>query len=730
MHIQLKSAKLIRVVCILIASFISSIVLFWCVLGTVWTQWDFQILDICYKFAVRYGYGPPSSSQVAYVTITDASYDFFGKNILDRTDMAKVNDALAHYSPEAVAYDIIFARPSTPHADQRFAASLTNLGMVYLPIGVDLTQRAHPFTWAEGVAYERLRTDYRKKPREKGTPQPLYATRAIVQMDDFAEVALSTGHIGISSDSDGVYRHIAMLAKLDALYVPTLALSMLLDYVQVPFEDIVINWGHEIVIPATPDGWLEQAVRIPIDIHGQTFIPYVQEWEHDFEKMAAHTLLRYREDEGLQGNLTEFFEGKFVFIGEIATGIADVGPTPLEGHVPLIASHAALLNGLLTNTFYRPWSFWPVLGLIGTLSLLLGLAALPRTPWILYLTGGFLLIGIVGLTWLQFIHFTLVPIVTVSGSFFGLFVGLTIGLQVALTKDQTFIREAFAKYVPEKVVDELLLHPELLQLGGEERILSVLFTDVENFTTMAEQMTPTELVSLLNEYLSEMTAIVLAHGGIVDKYEGDAIMAEFGAPLPMPNHAEMAVRAGLAMQQRLCELRPLWAERGLPALRCRVGINTGPMVIGNMGSHQVFDYTVMGDAVNLAARLESANKLYQTYLMISEFTYAELAPEMFRTRLLDVIKVKGKAQAVKVFEVCSDHDAIEDANTVLYYQTYHAAFEAYMCRDFAMAHEQFAVALSLRPDDPAARTMLARLEDLNAHNLPDDWDGSIALTSK
>src|SRR4030095_7680896 len=139
-----------------------------------------------------------------------------------------------------------------------------------------------------------------------------------------------------------------------------------------------------------------------------------------------------------------------------------------------------------------------------------------------------------------------------------------------------------------------------------ERILSVLFADVENFTTIAESMSASELVSLLNEYLTEMTAIILAHGGIIDKYEGDAIMAEFGVPLALSNHAELAVRAGLQMQRRLCELRQIWDKRGLPALQCRIGINTGPMIVGNMGSHQVFDYTVIGDAVNLASRLESA----------------------------------------------------------------------------------------------------------------------------
>ena len=151
-------------------------------------------------------------------------------------------------------------------------------------------------------------------------------------------------------------------------------------------------------------------------------------------------------------------------------------------------------------------------------------------------------------------------------------------------------------------------------------------------------MTPPDLVNLLNEYLTEMTNIVLEEGGIIDKYQGDAIMAEFGVPVPAPDHADMAVRTGLRMQRCLKKLRKEWAQKGLPSLRCRVGINTGPMIIGNMGSNQVFDYTVIGDAVNLASRLEGANKRYNTFLMISESTYEKLTPGMFKTRVLDIVK--------------------------------------------------------------------------------------------
>jgi adenylate cyclase len=729
MNLQFKSKKLVKLIVILAGSLLSGAIIYLSVLGNVWTTLDFQVLDYYYRLAVKYGYGPTISPKIVYITITDGFYDYFNKNVLDRANLAKINDALARYNPEEVAYDIIFAYPSDSHADQLFKASLKNLGSLYLPIGFSHAEKAEPFIWKKGDAYERLRTDYLKQPIERGDPHPLYAIRALMQMDDFSEAASNSGHITVFSDPDGVYRHIAMLLRVDSLYVPTLALAMFLDYVRVPFEDIMVDWGNEIVIPAKPGSTLDKDVIIPIDTRGMVFIPYAQVWNKSFNEIEAHKLLQYSTDEDLQGNLAGIIEGNFAIIADISTGF-DLGQTPLEHDVPRVALHASLLNGLLTDTFYRAWSFWQVIGLMCLIVILLTLSALPRSSWILYMTGGTIFVGILGLTWFEFVNFSLFPIATVEASVLCIFFGLIIGLEIAISKDQAFIRNAFSKYVPEKVVNELLVHPELLKLGGEERVLSVLFSDLENFTGIAENMSPSELVSLLNEYLSEMTEIILAQGGVIDKFQGDAIMAEFGAPLALPNHADMAVRAGLIMQRRLYELCQIWAKRGLPALRCRVGINTGPMVIGNMGSHQVFDYTVMGDAVNLASRLEGANKLYDTYLVISEFTYEHLSPDMFLTRMLDVIKVKGKSKAVKVFEIYGENSEMKNSKDLLYYQMYHEAFEAYLSRNFATAREQFVVALSLRPGDLASQTMLARIDTLDPHNLPDNWDGSVALQSK
>jgi len=217
-------------------------------------------------------------------------------------------------------------------------------------------------------------------------------------------------------------------------------------------------------------------------------------------------------------------------------------------------------------------------------------------------------------------------------------------------RQKLMIKGAFSHYVPGKVVNELLRNPDLLRLGGEERVMSVIFSDVAGFTSISERLTPTRLVALLNEYLTAMTDIVHFHDGIIDKYEGDAIMAEFGAPLPDPDHARKACLAALDMQRKLVELRSKWKEEGKPELYARVGINSGSMVIGNMGSREIFDYTVMGDNVNLCARLEGANKIYGTSIMCSEAT-RQMAGDDLVTRELDIIRVKGKTEGVRIHEV-------------------------------------------------------------------------------
>jgi adenylate cyclase len=217
-------------------------------------------------------------------------------------------------------------------------------------------------------------------------------------------------------------------------------------------------------------------------------------------------------------------------------------------------------------------------------------------------------------------------------------------------REKKYIRQTFSKFVSKSVVDELLKDPDKLKLGGEKKILTVLFSDIRGFTTISERLTPEALVEHLNEYLQAMTDIVFKYYGTLDKYVGDEIMAFWGAPIPQDDHAVLAARASVEMMRVLGELNRKWVSEGKPELHIGIGLNTGDMVVGNMGSSSRMDYTLMGDNVNLGARLEGTNKVYGTNIIISEATY-EYVKEHIVARELDLIRVKGKELPVKIYEL-------------------------------------------------------------------------------
>ena len=733
----MKNKKQLKTIGLLSVILFAGLMLFVYATNQIFSHYDFKALDFFYKQAVKKGVGPQPCfhPRIVYLNITDDTYDFFDKNYLDRKDMAKVNNALSTLDIEAAIYDILFVRGSTEKSDKTFTRSLRNLRTAYLPMAMALTDTPTQFKWKNDIAHDRLRNDYLGKPIEKNTDSPLYAlpfygAQALMQHPDFASAAYGSGDITAPADPDSIYRHTIMLVKVDDSYFPALSLSVFLDWAGVTFEDIIVEWGKRITIPASEDNYLETDVVIPIDRRGRTFIPFVQTMGNDFKQMSVHTFLTHYADKNLRGNLLSFFEGSFVFVADVAIGTSDLGYTPIERDVPLVIIHASLLNAMLTNTFYSQWSFKNTLGLVCLFLTCMACASLAKSSWFLYSTGIVIICVIFTLTWHEFVCFRLFPVTTVLTISLVIFFSLIITLETAASKDRSFIKNTFARYVPETVVNTLLANPDMIKLGGEERMVTVLFSDIADFTTISEIMPPQNLVKLLNEYFTEMSNIIIQHGGIIDKFQGDAVMAEFGIPVAIGKHADNAVATALSMLYRLSKLRQQWAEKGLPLLHCRIGINTNNMIVGNMGSKNALDYTVIGDAVNLASRLEGVNKIYGTSLMISEFTLKALTPNRFQTRILDIIQVKGKSEAVKVYEVYgAQHDPISPQQKA-YYAHYNNAYAAYLARHFTLATQHFQDALTVKPGDPAARQMLHRIKHINIENLSLDWDGSIGLTTK
>ncbi|MBD9393102.1 CHASE2 domain-containing protein [Acidovorax sp. ACV01] len=278
-------------------------------------------------------------------------------------------------------------------------------------------------------------------------------------------------------------------------------------------------------------------------------------------------------------------------------------------------------------------------------------------------------------------------------------------------------RAMFAQYVPPAVVSRLIAQPDLMRLGGEAREVTLMFTDLANFTTLSEQLSAEQTVEVLTAYFNAMTPIVHATGGTVDKFIGDAVMAFWGAPLDDPQHAEHAVAAAVAMQQAMAVLVADLRARGLPPIHMRIGLHTGRVVVGNVGSEQRFSYTAIGDAVNLAARLEGANKAFGTGILLSAATAAQLPPTVL-LRALDDVVVKGKTEPVRVFTPCDDA-AVRDASL--------AALNAFHARDWDGASGYLAQVLARVPGDAAALRLQQRVAEARALPVGSDWSPAVAL---
>ncbi len=417
--------------------------------------------------------------------------------------------------------------------------------------------------------------------------------------------------------------------------------------------------------------------------------------------------------------------GKAVLVGVTLVGSFDQVVTPFREVEPGVYAHAAMLSAILSGRYLQrgPWLVWLEVAFLLGGALLLA-ASLPRVG------AGLRVVVPLGLV---FLWWTLGQLLLRAGIQLALVlpaVGL-LAVASALTllgwlstdREKLRLRRTFRYYLSETVMTEMLEHPEHLKLGGEKRELTVLFSDIRGFTGIAERTAPEALVRFVNGYLTPMTAVVLEEGGTLDKYIGDALMAFWGAPVAQEDHALRACRAAMRFLAELERLRPLWRAEGLGEVEIGVGINTGTMVVGNMGSDVRFDYTVMGDAVNLASRLEGANKLFGTEVLLSEETHARVRGEVCARRLGSV-RVRGKQRPTQVYELRHLGPPVPgEAETVAHFE---AGVDAFGARDWEQAERRFQAVQRLWPKDGPSRRYLDEVAFLRLSPPGPDWDAASA----
>ena len=434
------------------------------------------------------------------------------------------------------------------------------------------------------------------------------------------------------------------------------------------------------------------------------------------------------------------FYNKNLLYGLTAAGTSDLGSQPFNGSYPMVGLHANALNTILSDIFIIRTPKYIVSLVLLLLAALLAFGIQKLSPAIGGASvGGLVLVYVIAAFWV-FTNYNIwldlfAPIATVGLGY----LGITVYNYIQEEKNKQFLKSSFGTYISPELIDEMYESGQEPELGGEEGYHTAFFTDIQSFSAFSEKLSASDLVSLLNNYLTEMTDILMENNGTLDKYIGDAIVAFYGAPLDLKDHELMACRTAIKMQERLAVLREQWQAEGdrwpeiVHHMQNRIGINTGQMVTGNMGSDSRMNYTMMGDTVNLAARLESSAKQYGVYIQIADSTYESVKDQVV-VRALDFVKVMGKEEPVKVFELISETgQEPEPYKKIL--PAFHEALGHYFNQDWDMAIEAFKAADALEEMFPGRKTnpsriYIPRCEHFKVNPPGDDWDGVWTLTSK
>jgi len=735
------------------------------------------------NFKVR---GPLQGKRdVVIVAIDQKSQDKFGRWPWTRTVLAGLITRLSQFNPKIVGTDIVFSYPEErpdhelarelltlapkngelrqaietaekkSDADGILAGAIKSAGNVvpgyfFLTHEDDIAQLKMD-TEAEYKIIKHSRFPAVKLPSEGGR-RDFEVKKAVgvkPNIKTITNAAPYTGYFNMFPDEDGMMRGITNVVEFNGKYFPSLSLQLLRgwfgdDQMKLEVEEYGVKGIHV------------GGRFVPTDEHGMTRINYYGD-DKAFPVVSAADLA----EGGLPDEkLDALLRGKIVIIGATAIGIYDMRSTPF-GVMPGVFLHASFIQNVIDGIVLKRAGWYLMFDALSII--LLGIVLTLAMRRLSVVGGAVLAVALIlGYIWFQrymfvtestilYILYPVLSIVMVYG-------GIAFYKYLVESREKRHVKNAFEHYLSPKVISKIMEDPAKLKLGGDMRNLTASFSDVKDFSGISEKLTPAELVELLNEYLTEMTNIILEKDGTLDKYIGDAIVSFFGAPLEYEDHAWRACAATILCKKRLTELQEKWGAAGKPMIAARFGLNTGNMLVGNMGSHQRFDYTIMGDEVNLASRLESINKQYGTWICASESTWlaveavrmshggdgravavvvtqerrehpSEYRKAGFEWRELDVIRVVGRKAPVRIFELLDFKGGLSKEKEA-WLAAYNEAYGLYTARKFDAAMEAFRAAVKMDSEDAASGKMAARCEGFLKTPPAVDWDGVFTHTSK
>jgi adenylate cyclase len=619
--------------------------LLWWLLPGIFRTWELQAGDQLLRLSYQWQGQRATSPDIVHIDLDDQSVATlpFSKN--DLRLYAEVVRILKAAGVRTVLMDIAFPQCSDSAGCSVFAQEIQAAGNVHFPVILATEGRQQP------------RNQVHFPPRAAWNiegAKELSLRKSEIIMTNFValdEAAAGLGHINCDPDRDGIYRRIPLFIATPAGVVPSLALRALCSFLAVPPERVRLDGGAVVLTRAAFASGRTVDLRLPVDRQGRNRVNFSGPWHDSFSHYSFATLLQVGgSPDGLQ-NLTDELEGSLAIVADVSTGGRDIGPIPLASYFPLSGLHSNLINSVLENDFLKE------AGVVANLllSVLLALCLVAGATWCRGFRFGIMALALfgamLGLVLSLFLEHRLL-LATVRPS-----VALAITVPAILLlqflqeqKEKLSIRARLShlsRYFAPSILDKILSEPALLD-GVDKKELTVLFSDIAGFTSWSATREAREIHRTLNRYFEEMAAIVFAHQGTIDKYMGDGLLVFFGDPIPFPDHALRAVRAARAMQQRTGELRQEWERSGGMPIRIRIGIHTGEVVVGNMGSRSRMEYTVIGSNVNLAQRLEA--NCPPGGILISDQVRRQLRDEI-AARPAGTIQAKGFAEPIPVYTV-------------------------------------------------------------------------------
>lgn len=675
---------------------------------------------------------------IAIVDINDESLKSEGRWPWPRSKMADLANHLLQQGAVVVAFDMFFPEKQSNIADT-VLATLSKKNLMNAAVEEALKQNSALFDedaiFAKSLASNRSVLALGFLPHDQiqnELPAPILTLTPqdeqelnlidnpgyLSSIPVLQQAAKLGGFINIIPDGDGIIRRSPMLMQYKNGLYPSLALQAYLGLV-----------GQEITL-VTPDyNGVKKLEGIQIgdnmistDSRSQVLIPFIGR-SYTFPYFSASDVLHDKIPE-------DALLGKIVFVGTSATGLGDLQATAVQNPFPGVEIQATLLNGLLKNNFsYIPaWTFGANLAI----TILFGLIATLLFPYLGPRTIGFIIVLVpVGLLFLNnwiwehtglVLSFLMPVVLTIVLAVLNIVYGYLFE-----TRKREKLNDLFGAYVPAKHIDEMLKSKGGYALTGEDREMSVLFADIRSFTTISEGLSAAELVEMLNTFFTPMTEIIFNHKGTIDKYVGDLIMAFWGAPLEDKDHARNAIESALDMQIKLSQMQAVFAERKWPEIHIGIGVNSGTMSVGDMGSRFRLNYTVLGDNVNLGSRVEGLTKFYGAQIIVTENTQKDQPNFVFRK--LDQVRVKGKKKGVPIYEpLCRHSELTEELKKEL--ETYHQALDYYFKQDWENALLLLNQLKQTYPDKKIYSLYMDRIKEFKEHPLPSDWDGVYVHVTK